>query len=158
MKFELNKAIAILERTPAVLKNLLGNLSKEWTHENEGQNTWSPYDVIGHLIHGEKTDWMVRAEIILSESQNKEFEAFDRFAQIENSKGKSLAALLTEFEMLREQNLKTLRSKNLSSADLNLQGIHPELGTVTLSHLLSGLGGSRPWPYCADFKGYGKAI
>ena len=137
MKFELNKAIPILERTPKVLKNLLENLSEEWTYANEGENTWSPYDVIGHLIHGEKTDWMVRAEIILGNKGVKEFEPFDRFAQFENSKGKTLKALLEEFETLRKENLKILRSKNISEKDLRLEGIHPELGVVTLSQLLS---------------------
>lgn len=137
MKFELNKAIPILERTPKVLKNLLSDLPDEWVHGDEGQNTWSPFDVIGHLIHGEKTDWMVRAEIILGSSPHKEFVPFDRFAQFESNRGKTLKALLAEFEALRKANLKSLRSKNLSLADLNLQGIHPELGVVTLGHLLA---------------------
>lgn len=137
MKFELKKSISILERTPVVLKSLLADLAMEWTHENEGENTWSPYDVVGHLIHGEKTDWMVRAEIILGNNPNKEFETFDRFAQFENSKGKTLGALLDEFEALRAKNLKSLRSKNLSLDDLERTGEHPELGPVALSHLLS---------------------
>ncbi|MGI9550227.1 MAG: DinB family protein [Aurantibacter sp.] len=137
MKFQLDKALSVLNRTPDVLRTLLADLAVEWTHENEGQNTWSPYDVVGHLIHGEKTDWMVRAEIILGNNPNKEFVPFDRFAQFENSKGKSLKSLLAEFEALRQENLKSLRSKNLSLEDLNLQGIHPELGAVTLGQLLA---------------------
>jgi hypothetical protein len=137
MKFELNKAIPILEHTPEILKNLLENLPEEWTHNNEGPNTWSPYDVVGHLIHGEKTDWMVRAEIILGKASSKEFVPFDRFAQFEDSQGKNMTDLLTEFEHLRKANISSLRSKNLSSEDLSLLGIHPELGPVTLGQLLS---------------------
>lgn len=137
MKFELNKAIPVLERTPLVMRSLLQGLPEEWIYENEGKDTWSPFDVIGHLIHGEKTDWMVRSEIILGDGPDKVFEPFDRFAQFEDSKGKTLEALLTEFETLRNGNLELLKSKPLSSEDLNLEGIHPELGTVTLAQLLS---------------------
>ncbi len=137
MNFEINKAIPVLERTPLVLRSLLQGLPEEWIYENEGKDTWSPFDVIGHLIHGEKTDWMVRSEIILGDGPDKVFEPFDRFAQFEDSKGKTLEVLLTEFETLRNGNLELLKSKQLSSEDLNLEGIHPELGTVTLAQLLS---------------------
>jgi hypothetical protein len=137
MNFELNKAIPVLGRTPLVMRSLLQGLPEEWIYENEGKDTWSPFDVIGHLIHGEKTDWMVRSEIILGDGPDKVFEPFDRFAQFEDSKGKTLEALLTEFETLRNGNLELLKSKQLSSEDLNLEGIHPELGTVTLAQLLS---------------------
>ncbi len=137
MEFELNKAIPILERTPSVLNGLLRNLPKEWTHGNEGPDTWSPFDVVGHLIHGERTDWMVRAEIILGNAPDKTFDPYDRFAQFKNSKGKTLEALLEEFDTLRGDNIRTLRSKNLSTVDLGRKGIHPELGEVNLGQLLS---------------------
>lgn len=137
MKFDLNQAISVLEKTPNVLKQLLDNLSQEWTHKNEGVDTWSPYDVIGHLVHGEKTDWMPRLEIVLSDSEEKTFEPYDRFAQFEMSKGKSIGDLLDEFEVLRKQNLRTLKSKFLASKDLTKEGIHPELGPVTLHQMLS---------------------
>lgn len=137
MKFELDKGIAMLERTPGVLKTMLAGLSEEWTHKNEGGDSWSPFDVVGHLIHGEKTDWMVRTGLILREGSNRTFEPYDRFAQFENSKGKTLDALLREFAELRSENLAALRSKQLTPAHLDRQGIHPELGPVTLSQLLS---------------------
>ncbi|MBL4663995.1 MAG: DinB family protein [Flavobacteriaceae bacterium] len=137
MKFDLNQAISVLEKTPSVFKQLLNNLSQKWTHNDEGRDTWSPYDVIGHLIHGEKTDWMPRLEIVLSNSENNTFEPYDRFVQFEMSEGKSLGDLLDEFEMLRKQNLRTLKSKFLTSQDLTKIGIHPELGPVTLSQMLS---------------------
>ncbi len=104
---------------------------------NEGDNTWSAYDIVGHLIHGEKTDWITRAKIILGNSPNKEFEAFDRFAQYENSRGKTLNQLLDDFESLRAENLKELKSFNITNKDLFLEGIHPHFGKITLKHLLS---------------------
>jgi hypothetical protein len=137
MQFDLNQTISVLERTPLVFRNLLNNLSQQWTHGNEGPDTWSPYDIIGHLVHGEKTDWMPRLEIILSDDPNKTFEPYDRFAQFEMSKGKSLGDLLDKFEVLRKKNLRTLKSKFLSSEELTRKGIHPELGPVTLSQMLS---------------------
>ena len=137
MEFEITNPVSILERTPVVLKALLEDLSDVWTSENEGENTWSPYDVVGHLIHGEKTDWITRAKIILGNSQNKKFKSFDRFAQFENSKGKSLNQLLDEFGKLRADNLKKLRLMDLSEENLELEGIHPELGVAHLKQLLS---------------------
>ena len=101
MKFNLDKTIEVLERTPLLLEALLKNLSDEWSLSNEGEETWSPYDVVGHLIHGEKTDWIKRIEIILSEEDNKTFEPFDRFAQFEESNGKTMNQLLTEFKEIR---------------------------------------------------------
>ncbi len=136
MTFNLEKAIPILERTPRVLKTLLQNLPPEWTHVNEGGETWSAFDVVGHLIHGEKTDWVPRMEIILSQS-GKPFEPFDRFAQFEASKGKSLEELLMEFEQIRTQNLQILKSKNLTLSDLEKTGMHSALGPATLAQLLS---------------------
>jgi hypothetical protein len=116
---------------------MLTGLSDEWTSTNEGSNTWSAYDVIGHLIHGELTDWIPRAELILSGSGSKRFTPFDRFAQFEASKGKSLADLLKSFEELRQKNIRYLRDRNISDQDLEKKGIHPEFGDVTLSQLLA---------------------
>jgi hypothetical protein len=129
--------LEILERTPSVLEYLLRGISEEWSLNDEGDETFSPYDVVGHLIHGERTDWMVRMEIILSDSENKTFEPFDRFAQFEESDGIPLNDLLTQFKVARDRNLRILLSKNLSDQDLNKTGIHPELGIVTLRQLIS---------------------
>ncbi len=137
MRFDLDHSIEILERTPQVLKIMLSGVSDEWTHANEGAETWSAYDIVGHLIHGELTDWMPRAEIILSKGESKRFAPFDRFAQFEISKGKTLSQLLAEFESLREKNIQRLRSKNISRNNLVENGIHPEFGEVTLSQLLA---------------------
>ena len=105
MKFERKKAVEILERTPLVLNSLLRGISEEWSINNEGFDTFSPYDVVGHLIHGEKTDWVVRAKIILEQGVKKPFDPYDRFAQYEESKGKSLEQLLDEFETIRKENV-----------------------------------------------------
>jgi hypothetical protein len=137
MKFEINQTIAVLEKTPAVLSQLLTGLTPLWTHQNEGGDSWSPYDVVGHLVHGEKTDWMPRLEIILKNDPSQTFEPYDRFAQFEMSKDKSIKQLLDEFNTLRLDNLKTLRSKNISEEDLQKTAVHPELGTITLENLLS---------------------
>jgi hypothetical protein len=137
MEFDLKKSVEILSRTPYVLETLLQGLSNEWTHNNEGENTWSPFDVVGHLIHGEKTDWMIRAEIILSKGTTQKFDSFDRFAQFEESKGKTLTQLLEEFKDVRKKNLAILESKKLSSADLQKRGLHPALGEATLEQLLA---------------------
>lgn len=137
MKFDLNKSLEILEKTPLVLEAMLQKLSDEWIFKNEGEQTWSPYDVIGHLIHGEKTDWVPRMEIILSQQAGSEFEPFDRFAQLKNSEGKTLQYLLEEFKSLRKQNLEILRSKHVTDKHLQLKGMHPALGEVTLAQLLA---------------------
>jgi len=137
MNFNLERSIEILERTPFVLKCMLTGLSDEWTSTNEGSKTWSAYDVVGHLIHGELTDWIPRAELILSGSSSRKFTPFDRFAQFEVSKGKSLADLLKSFEELRQKNIRHLRDRNISDQDLEKKGIHPEFGDVTLSQLLA---------------------
>jgi hypothetical protein len=105
MSFDLKKSIEILERTPSVVAMMLADLSDDWIMQNEGPDTWSPYDIVGHYIHGEKTDWMPRLDIILSGHSNRRFEPFDRFAQYENSKGKTLKQLLEEFKTLRAVNL-----------------------------------------------------
>lgn len=137
MSFTLEKSIEILERTPDVLIAMLQNISAEWTSNNEGGRTWSVYDIIGHLIEGERTDWIPRAEIILSENNEKKFEPFDRLAQFEQSKEKSLIQLLQEFKSLREKNIEYLRLKKLTDKNLGEKGIHPAFGEVTLSQLLS---------------------
>ena len=116
---------------------LLLNLSDRWTRPNEGGETWSAFDIVGHLIHGEKTDWIPRAAIILSSNPTKEFEAFDRFAQFEESKGKSLLQLLEEFKLLREKNIQLLLSMEINEEKLSLTGTHPDFGVVTLSQLLA---------------------
>lgn len=136
MKFDLNKSIEILTNTPGVLESLLDGLSDEWLHSNEGMDTWSPYDIIGHLIHAERTDWMERMDIILNRD-DKHFKPFDRFAQFTESKGKSLSDLLVEFRELREKNLKVLKKIDLTEDKLNKIGIHPKFGEVTLKQLLS---------------------
>lgn len=136
MKYNIDKAIEILERTPQVLNDLLLNLSNEWTSGNEGPNTWSPFDVVGHLIHGEKTDWIPRTKIILKYGLERPFEPFDRFAQYEVSKGKTMNELLTEFEDLRKENIEEFNSLPIQK-NLDKKGKHPELGEVTLRNLLS---------------------
>jgi hypothetical protein len=137
MNFDLEKSIEILERTPFVIESLLNGLSDEWTSNNEGPDTWSPYDVVGHLIHGERTDWIARLEIVLSEGPNKTFESFDRFAQFDESKGKTLDDLIREFKAARNHNIAILRSKHITPADFSKTAIHPKFGQVTLSQLLS---------------------
>lgn len=137
MDFKLEKSIEILERTPRVLQTMLENISPDWTSINEGGQTWSVFDVVGHLIHCEKTDWVLRAEIILSDNPDKKFEPFDRFAQLEENKGKSMDMLLVEFASWRKKNIERLVEKNLTTQDLNKKGIHPAFGEVTLSQLLS---------------------
>jgi len=137
MQFQLDKAKQILSRTPATLKSLLSDLSDEWVRSNEGPDTWSPYDVVGHLIHGEETDWIPRAKIILEHGEQRPFEPFDRFAMFEKSHGKSLVDLLATFEKLRQANLRELDAMNLTPELLEKRGLHPELGVITLSQLLS---------------------
>jgi len=136
MNFLVSDSIAVLERTPSVLENMLKDLPESWIQNNEGENTWSPYDVVGHLIHGEKTDWIPRMEIILSNAEDKRFVPFDRFAMLHTEK-KSLTALLSEFKKLREENIIILSSQNLTEEMLDKTGIHPEFGKVTLRQLLA---------------------
>ena len=137
MKYSLEKSIQVLERTPVVLKSILSGLDDEWIISNEGPGTFSPYDVIGHLIHGEKTDWIVRTKIILESGASTPFPVFDRFAQFEASKGKTIAQLLNEFETLRKKNLEKLNSLQLTDKDFDKTGMHPSLGEVTLKNLLA---------------------
>lgn len=137
MQFELSKSLEILERTPVAIEALLAGLSEEWTHRNEGPETWSPYDIVGHLIHGEKTDWIPRMELILSDLPDKTFAPFDRFAQFQESRGKTLLVLLDEFKNLRKQNVEKLRALNPGAGELAVKGVHPVFGEVTLSQLLA---------------------
>lgn len=137
MKFSLENSYKILERTPLVLKSLLSNLSDDWVLNNEGAETFSPYDVIGHLIHGEKTDWATRTKLILEFGVSKPFVPWNRFAQFEESKGKELGQLLDEFEVIRTTNIVWLKSLNLLEADLDKKGMHPELGEITVRNLLA---------------------
>jgi hypothetical protein len=137
MEFEIESAISVLASTPQTVRAMLSSLPHHWTGAGDRSEAWTPFDIVGHLIHGEETDWIPRAQIILEQGQNRTFEPFDRFAQFEHSKGKSLADLIDEFERLRTRSLETLRSWNLNDAQLDLKGTHPELGDVTLRHLLS---------------------
>jgi hypothetical protein len=137
MEQNLPQTIALLTRTPAVLNALLRDLPDSLTNQNEGENTWSAFDIVGHLIHGERTDWMPRAKIILQSGEAQPFPPFDRLAQIRESQGKSLPQLLDKFASLRAENLRELRALNLRQEDLALPGRHPTLGVVTLSQLLA---------------------
>ena len=137
MRFDLDHATDILSRTPAILDSMLSNLPAGWVSGNEGGQTWSPFDVLGHLIHGERTDWIPRARIILQSGESQAFEPFDRFAQFRESEGKSLAELLRTFAELRSDNIRALRNLNLTAEDLVRKGKHPELGAVTLAELLA---------------------
>jgi hypothetical protein len=137
MKYDITQSFAILDRTPSVLKVLLENLHEDWIMNNEGPETFSPFDVVGHLIHGEKTDWADRVKMIMEHGTAKTFVPYDRFAMYEISKGKKITELLNEFEELRRENMKWMRSLNLVPDDLDKKGSHPVLGEVTMGHLLS---------------------
>jgi hypothetical protein len=146
-KFNLAEAVAVLTRTPATLDALLRGMPDIWVQSNEGRckdgrineakDTWSAFDILGHLIVGERTDWMPRARIILEHGEARPFDPFDRFAQVKESQGKLLEQLLDEFARLRKENLAALQSLNLQPEDLARHGKHPELGVVTLSELLA---------------------
>ena len=135
-QFDFENAVAILERTPSSLTVLLNGLPETWIRATEGEGTWSPYDVIGHLIHGERTDWVPRARHILA-GETRPFETFDRMAQFTESEGKSIGELLEIFADLRRENVAALVGMNLTQADLARRGLHPELGDVTLGQLLA---------------------
>lgn len=137
MKYRFETAYEILERTPRVLSSLLLGLDESWVMNNEGSDTFSPFDVVGHLVHGEKTDWTVRIRRILEHGDAMPFEPYDRFAQFEESKRKNLMQLLDEFEQLRNKNLTWLKSLELNETDLDKKGMHPSLGEVTLRNLLA---------------------
>jgi hypothetical protein len=133
----MEEGVAILARTPGTLDALLRGLPDEWIVANEGENTWSPFDVVGHLIHGERTDWMPRVRIILEQGESRAFDTFDRFAQFAASEGRTLDSLLDEFATLRRDNLRELADQRISAADLDRRGRHPAFGSVTLRQLLA---------------------
>ena len=137
MEHNLQDTISLLSRTPAALDALLRDLPEAWTSRNESGDTWSVFDVIGHLIHGERADWMPRAKLVLQYGEARTFEPFDRLAQVRESKGQSLNQLLDTFARLRAENLEELRGLHLRSEELALRGRHPEFGVVTLSELLA---------------------
>jgi len=138
MNFDLELSIEVLERTPATVRALLQGLSEPWVRATEGPDTFSPFDVVGHLIDGEETDWIPRARIILAQGPSIRFESYDRFRHKARNKGSSLPSLLDEFAVLRAANLKLLRSWKLTERQLDLPGEHPRLGRVTLRQLLAG--------------------
>lgn len=137
MEHNLEQTIALLSRTPATLNALLRDLPDFWTRTNEGEKTWSAFDVVGHLIHGERTDWVPRAERILEFGESRTFDPFDRWAQEKESQGKTLPELLDEFARLRSENLNRIRALNLTPEDYLRRGKHPALGVVSLSQLLA---------------------
>jgi hypothetical protein len=137
VSFHLSEGIAVLERTPAVFRALLAGLPQPWTAANEGPDTFSAFDNVGHLIHGERADWIPRARIILAQSAERRFEPYDRFAQIRESDGKQLPELLDAFARLRADNVATLREWKLTDRELALEGEHPAFGAVTLRQLLA---------------------
>ena len=142
MEHNLEHTISLLTRTPAALNALLRDLPEAWTFRNEGEDTrgeksWSAFDVVGHLIHGERTDWMPRARMVLHFGETRAFESFDRWGHVRESQGKTLGQLLDEFARLRSENQGELRALNLRQEDLERRGRHPALGLVTLSELLA---------------------
>jgi hypothetical protein len=137
MEFDLDEGLAVLTRTPVTLRALLAGLPAPWASANEGPDTWSPQDVVGHLIHGEETDWIPRAKIILTKGESQAFEPFDRFAQARRFTGWSLERLVDRFGEARAEGVATLRSWHLTREQLARCGRHPELGQVTLSQLLA---------------------
>jgi len=137
MDFQLKHAVEILGQTPGTLHALLGGLSDPWILTNEGPDTWSPYDVVGHLIHGEKADWIARIKIILEHGESRVFTPFDRFAFFRESKGKALVELLETFAKLRKENLRVLEALKLEPRHYDMKGTHPEFGQVTLGQLIA---------------------
>jgi uncharacterized damage-inducible protein DinB len=137
VNFTLDEALPVLRATPQVLRAWLENLPDGWVRSNEGPDTWSAYDIVGHLIHGERTDWIPRLELLLSQGDSRPFTPFDRFAQFRESRGKSLEELLDTFAELRRTNVSRLESHHLQASDLDRRGLHPELGPVTLGQLLA---------------------
>lgn len=135
--FNLDETMALLSRTPAALDGLLRGLPETWTHRDEGEGSWTVFDVVGHLIHGERTDWMPRARRILESGNTRAFDVFDRGGHKEEIRGKSMEQLLDEFSRERAGNISDLRGMNLTLADLAKPGLHPALGAVTMSQLLA---------------------
>lgn len=137
MEFRFSHAVPVLRRTPGVLRELLQDLPDEWTRAVEGPGTWSPYDVVGHLIHGERTDWIPRVEHLLRHGDAVAFPPFDREGMFRESKGRSLAELLDVFAALRGESLSRLAALGLTDADLTRVGRHPDFGVVTLGQHLA---------------------
>ena len=137
MRLEVAEAVAVMERTPNTLRAMLGGLPSVWVDADEGADTWSAFVVVGHLIHGERTDWIPRARIVLEQGADRRFTPYDRFAQFRESQGKSLGDLLEEFSILRSGNLETLTEWRLTDEQLALEGSHPDFGPVTLRQLLA---------------------
>lgn len=137
MNFRLESAVDVLARTPATLTALLRGIGDDWSRANEGPDTFAPFDVVGHLIDGEETDWVPRARIILTRAASPRFEPYDRFRHLARNAGRTLESLLEEFARLRAANLDIVRGWHLRPADFDLQGIHPTLGAVTLRQLLA---------------------
>ncbi|MEO6222042.1 MAG: DinB family protein [Vicinamibacterales bacterium] len=137
MEFQFDEALPVLQRTPAVVRELLQNLPEPWIMANEGPGTWTPFDVVGHLIHGERADWIPRVELILQHGDSVPFPAFDREAMFAASKGRSLTELLDTFQLLRTRSLNRLSALGLTHADLARLGKHPQLGAVTLGQHLA---------------------
>jgi hypothetical protein len=137
MEFKMERSLEVLERTPAILQAMLGGVSDFWVMQNYGDATFSPFDVVGHLIHAERTNWMTRARMILDAGESKAFPPFDRYAMYSASKGKLIAELLDTFAAQRAANLSALRELNCSPKQLDTRGKHPDLGAVTLRQLLS---------------------
>ncbi|MFN6962543.1 MAG: DinB family protein [Pyrinomonadaceae bacterium] len=137
MEFKISDAVNILERTPATLNSMLLDLPGEWTSSNEGEGSWSPFDIVGHLIHGEEADWIPRARTILDRGEEATFEPFDREAMFTASKGRTMPELLATFVELRRRSLESLEQMKLTDELLSRRGTHPEFGTVTLGQLIS---------------------
>jgi hypothetical protein len=137
MNFDLPRTLEVLSRTPGVVESLLDGLSDSWLDSNEGPDTFSPRDVVGHLIHGEETDWVPRIRLILERGEDQPFTPFDRFGFREKIQGRSMDDLLSEFRNLRDENLDYVRNLSLTTSDLDRKGRHPALGTVTLGQLFA---------------------
>jgi DinB superfamily len=137
MQFRLSEATQILQRTPATLATVVAGIPEPWLKANEGSGTFSCYDIVGHLIHGELTDWIPRVKIILEHGESRAFEPFDRFAQFREDQSRPIRALLDQFAFMRAENVKILQGLNLTCEDMARRGTHPELGPVTLGQLLS---------------------
>ena len=125
MEYNVEQAVEILRNTPTVLRTMLHDVSDAWAYSNYGPDTWSPFDIVGHLIHGERTDWVPRAKIILEHGEATPFEPFDRYAQLETNKGKTIGTLLDEFEFIRAENIETLLSMQLTDGQYAGRGTHP---------------------------------
>jgi hypothetical protein len=137
MQFDLDRSVEVLTSTPTTLRSMLVGLSSDWTRSSDNPDSWQPFDVLGHLINGEETDWIPRARVILAQGSDRTFLPFDRVAQFERSKGRTLVELIDEFANLRTESLEILRSWELVAEELDLEGIHPELGSVSLRQLLA---------------------